>query len=66
MNSNHQMKSVNQIQCCEVCGNTTLEPVINLGEHPLCDDLVPIGDRHIHDQAGHGRVETNDLMVNYW
>jgi SAM-dependent methyltransferase len=44
MNSNQQIKNVNQIQCCEVCGNTTLASVVNLGKHPLCDDLVPIGD----------------------
>ena len=33
-----------QISSCEVCGSSTLEPVLNLGSHPLCDDLIPIGD----------------------
>jgi len=32
---------------CEVCSNTTLRPVLDLGKHPLCDDLVPIGDARV-------------------
>ena len=28
---------------CEVCGNYPLMPVINLGDHPIPDDLVKIG-----------------------
>lgn len=32
------------IDHCEVCGNTTLIPVLNLGSHPLPDDLKRIGD----------------------
>jgi hypothetical protein len=36
--------SLNQIHSCEVCGNSELRPVLNLGAHPICDDLVPIGD----------------------
>ncbi len=35
---------MNTIDHCEVCGNTSLEPVLNLGTHPMCDDLVPVGD----------------------
>jgi len=35
---------VHQIQRCEVCGNEDLAPVLNLGSHPLCDDLVPLGE----------------------
>jgi SAM-dependent methyltransferase len=31
---------------CEVCGNTDLEPVLDLGLHPLCDDLVREGEEH--------------------
>lgn len=34
----------NQISICEVCGNEQLSPVLDLGLHPMCDDLVPIGD----------------------
>ena len=27
---------------CEVCGSVDLEPVLNLGNHALCDDLIPL------------------------
>jgi 2-polyprenyl-3-methyl-5-hydroxy-6-metoxy-1,4-benzoquinol methylase len=30
-----------EIDHCEVCGNHQLTPVLDLGLHPLCDDLVP-------------------------
>jgi SAM-dependent methyltransferase len=36
--------ALNQIESCEVCGNKALRSVLNLGPHPMCDDLVPIGD----------------------
>lgn len=42
-----KMKSLNEIHACEVCGNLHLEPVLNLGRHPLCDDLVAVGDTRI-------------------
>lgn len=32
---------------CEVCDNETLIEGINLGMHPLCDDLIPIGNPEI-------------------
>ena len=32
-----------QITSCEVCGHDELKEILNLGEQPLCDDLVPIG-----------------------
>ncbi len=36
-----------QIKDCEVCGSSQLSHVLDLGHHPLCDDLIPIGDeRH--------------------
>jgi hypothetical protein len=38
------MTAANQIDSCEVCGNATLEAVLDLGKHPLCDDLVEVGD----------------------
>ena len=28
---------------CEVCGSSHLEDVLDLGDHPLCDDLKEIG-----------------------
>jgi SAM-dependent methyltransferase len=33
-----------EIRDCEVCGSTALASVLDLGRHPLCDDLVRIGD----------------------
>ena len=33
---------IKEITNCELCGNEDLEEVLNIGEHPLCDDLVPI------------------------
>ena len=36
--------SLSEIKGCEVCGGSRLLPVLDLGRHPLCDDLVPVGD----------------------
>jgi SAM-dependent methyltransferase len=33
------------IQLCEVCGSNRLSQVLNLGLHPLCDDLIPVGEK---------------------
>jgi len=38
---------MNEINHCEVCGNHELTPVLDLGEHPMCDDLVPVGDTRV-------------------
>jgi methyltransferase family protein/putative zinc binding protein/C-methyltransferase-like protein len=35
---------LHQIERCEVCGNEDLASVLDLGLHPLCDDLVPLGE----------------------
>lgn len=37
--------STSEITRCEVCGKADLQPVIDLGLHPMCDDLIPVGDR---------------------
>jgi SAM-dependent methyltransferase len=39
--------STSEIKSCEVCGNTALRAAIDLGLHPMCDDLVPIGNDYI-------------------
>lgn len=36
-----------EIDHCEVCGSPTLIPVLDLGAHPMCDDLIAIGDPRI-------------------
>jgi len=33
-----------EINKCEVCDNNNLTTVLNLGVHPMCDDLVPLDD----------------------
>jgi SAM-dependent methyltransferase len=38
---------MNEIHRCEVCGGTALEPVLDLGKHPMCDDLVQVGDARV-------------------
>lgn len=40
-------KIVNEINQCEVCGNKELSSVLNLGMHPMCDDLVAIGEDRV-------------------
>lgn len=37
----------NEISCCEVCGNKDLKSVLDLGLHPMCDDLVKVGNERI-------------------
>jgi len=41
------MEQVKEITKCEVCDNETLVEGINLGMHPLCDDLIPIGSPEV-------------------
>lgn len=36
--------TMQKINKCEVCGSDDLTPVLDLGEHPLCDDLVSVGN----------------------
>lgn len=39
-----------QVQTCEVCGNEAVSTVLDLGRHPMCDDLVPLGrERTCHE-----------------
>lgn len=36
-----------EIKCCEVCGGSDLRTVVDLGLHPMCDDLVAVGDSRV-------------------
>lgn len=36
--------ALHKIDRCEVCGSTDLHRALDLGNHPMCDDLVQIGD----------------------
>ena len=42
---------------CEVCGHTLELNMINLGEHPLCDDLTKIGENKAN--------QTYEISVNF-
>tara|TARA_B100000963_G_C22612657_1_gene665650 strand:- start:980 stop:2185 length:1206 start_codon:yes stop_codon:yes gene_type:complete len=33
------------VKICEVCDSKNLKKVLDLGSHPLCDDLIPIGSK---------------------
>lgn len=37
----------NEINGCEVCGNAELVTVLDLGRHPMCDDLVAVGEGRV-------------------
>jgi SAM-dependent methyltransferase len=39
--------SIVEIKSCEVCGSSDLSSAIDLGLHPMCDDLVPVGNDYI-------------------
>jgi len=41
------MTTLREITSCEVCDNNNLTSVLDLGSHPLCDDLVPLNDGRI-------------------
>jgi hypothetical protein len=38
------------VNTCEVCGDQNLKPVIDLGMHPLCDDLIPVGSQALTEE----------------
>lgn len=39
-----------EVKTCEVCNAQTLRPVLDLGMHPLCDDLVPINEQRLCEE----------------
>lgn len=39
--------NIREINSCEVCGDIDLTPVLDLGDHPMCDDLIEIGNPRI-------------------
>ena len=41
---------MNEIIACEVCGNGSLISVLDLGLHPMCDDLIPINESRVCDK----------------
>src|SRR5438067_1418608 len=41
------MGHLQEIRGCEVCGNQRMRPVLDLGPHPMCDDLVGVGEARV-------------------
>lgn len=41
------LNKLKEINSCEVCGKNELFEVLDLGLHPMCDDLVKIGENRI-------------------
>lgn len=39
-----------EITSCEVCGCNELQNVLNLGLHPMCDDLIQVFDKRVSDE----------------
>jgi len=44
------MSDIIRINTCEVCGNKNLTPVLNLGLHPICDELIPINLNEVNEK----------------
>ena len=44
------MKNIQLISFCEVCNSNSIKEVLNLGSHPLCDDLIPISSIKINNK----------------
>ncbi len=42
-----KFEKMKEITKCEVCENSVLTTVLDLGLHPMCDDLIPIGDERV-------------------
>lgn len=36
-----------KVDTCEVCGNNNLSLVLNLGNHPMCDDLISLNEERV-------------------
>jgi SAM-dependent methyltransferase len=47
METQAMQSALREINLCEVCGNNELIPVLDLGVHPMCDDLVAVGDSRL-------------------
>ena len=43
------MDNIILIKICEICNNSQLTPVLDLGSHPICDELIPIGSDKVNE-----------------
>jgi len=44
------MAGMFEIKNCEVCGNENIPSVLDLGFHPMCDDLIPVGNDRVCEE----------------
>lgn len=59
------MSAPTEITRCEVCGASTLAPVMNLGALPLPDDLVPVGDKRVCEKYSTEILFCNECKTAY-
>jgi hypothetical protein len=57
------MSELNQIDTCEVCDNKNLKPVLNLGKHPMCDDLLKVTDERACEEYPIEILYCNNCMT---
>jgi len=44
------MDNIILIKTCEICNNPQLTPVLDLGSHPICDELISIGSDEVNEE----------------
>lgn len=44
------MDKIREITTCEVCDNNKLVPKLNLGLHPMCDDLIKVESDRVNEE----------------
>ena len=54
------MKSI-----CEICGSKNLEKVLDLGDHPLCDDLIPLKSSNVSKEYPIKIIFCNNCYTAY-
>ena len=50
---------------CEICGSKQLERVLDLGDHPLCDDLIPLSSSKVSKEYPIKIIFCNNCYTAY-
>ena len=50
---------------CEICGSKNLEKVLDLGDHPLCDDLIPLNSSKVSKEYPIKIIFCNNCYTAY-
>ena len=50
---------------CEICGSRNLEKVLDLGDHPLCDDLIPLNSSKVSKEYPIKIIFCNNCYTAY-